>query len=197
MSSENTPISTAAIEVDRVVKRQKICASKFSSAVDRLLSAVNDGRDKLSAGGTELVLPELKQHVSEMAINSELHDQTKQLHGAIAKLGKVSARYDSLKLVGCITSSSAWSCATLQALEKAFVSDICKAYRPVSFDQQTLDQVFARDLYTMHPHFAQVQAMQLQLQTAPALFHIVMNVNKFHHPGISVVSQSLPHQGNL
>lgn len=121
MSAETTPISTAATEADRVVKRQKICSSKFSNAVDRLLSAINEGRDKLSAGGNESVLPELKQHVSEMAINSELHDHTKQLHGAIAKLGK--------------------------ALEKAFVSDICKAYRPVSFDQQTLDQVVAEHLF--------------------------------------------------
>ena len=96
MSAETTPISTAATEADRVVKRQKICSSKFSNAVDRLLSAVNEGRDKLSAGGNESVLPELKQHVSELAINSELHDHTKQLHGAIAKLGKVSTRYESL-----------------------------------------------------------------------------------------------------
>ena len=140
MSSE-TPLSTAATEADRVVKRQKVCSSKFAGAVDRLLSAVNEGRDKLSAGGTESVLSDLQQHVSAMGVSSELHDQTKQLHGAIGKLGKVYARCCPLH-ISQLRGQPVKLSHGLQALEKAFVSDICKAYRPVAFDQQTLDQVF-------------------------------------------------------
>lgn len=90
MTTEATPLTAAAVEADRVVKRQKLCSAKFASAVDRLLSAVNDSRDKLSAGSSDSVISDLKQDVSAMGISSELHDQTKQLHGAIAKLGKAS-----------------------------------------------------------------------------------------------------------
>ncbi len=89
MSTESSPLATAAAEADRVVKRQKVCSTKFAGAVDRLLAAVNDSRGKLQSGNGEDVLMDLKQHVTQLGVSSELHDQTKQLHGAIAKLGKV------------------------------------------------------------------------------------------------------------
>ena len=89
MSSEVTALATAAAEADKVVKRQKVCSSKFASAVDSLLAAVNDSRNKLLSGNEESVLAELKTHVTQLGVSSELHDQTKQLHQAVAKLGKV------------------------------------------------------------------------------------------------------------
>lgn len=90
MSAEANPVDTATIEADRVVKRQKVCSTKFASAVDRLLAAVNDSRVRLQAGSGDDVMTELNQHVTQLGVSSELHEQTKQLHGAIAKLGKVN-----------------------------------------------------------------------------------------------------------
>ena len=90
MSSEVTALATAAAEADKVVKRQKVCSDKFASAVDSLLAAVNDSKDRLQNGKADSVLTELKDHVTQLGIPSELHDQTKQLHQAVAKLGKVS-----------------------------------------------------------------------------------------------------------
>ena len=89
MSSESSALALAATEADRVVKRQKICATKFADAVDELLAAVNDSRNRLQDGSTKHALNGLKQHVTQLGVSKELHDQTKQLHGAIAKLGKV------------------------------------------------------------------------------------------------------------
>lgn len=90
MSSEVTALATAAAEADKVVKKQKVCSDKFASAVDSLLAAVNDSKLRLQNGKADSVLTELKDHVTQLGIPSELHDQTKQLHQAVAKLGKVS-----------------------------------------------------------------------------------------------------------
>ena len=92
MSNEVTALATAASEADTVVKKQKVCSNKFASAVDSLLAAVYDSKDKLQNGKADSVLTELKEHVTQLGIPSELHDQTKQLHQAVAKLGKVSYR---------------------------------------------------------------------------------------------------------
>lgn len=89
MSTEVTALATAAAEADKVVKKQKVCSDQFASAVDSLLAAVNDSRNKLQGGNTDSVLTELKCHVTQLGIPNELYDQTKQLHQAVAKLGKV------------------------------------------------------------------------------------------------------------
>lgn len=90
MSTEVTALATAAAEADKVVKKQKVCCNKFASAVDSLLAAVNDSKHKLQSGKADSVMSELKDHVTQLGISSELHDQTKQLHQAVAKLGKVN-----------------------------------------------------------------------------------------------------------
>ncbi len=139
MSNESSALASAATEADRVVKRQKICSTKFADAVDGLLAAVNDSRNKLQDGSTEHALIDLKQHVTQLGVSSELHDQTKQLHGAIAKLGKVL--FPSNVPTVSTFDQSRRTVTLAQALEKAFVPDICKATRPVEFDQDTLNQV--------------------------------------------------------
>lgn len=89
MSTEGVVLASVATEADRVVKRQKTCSTKFTNVVDTLLAAVNESKSKLHNGNGESALTDLKQHITQLGISSELHDQTKQLHGAIAKLGKV------------------------------------------------------------------------------------------------------------
>ena len=101
MGTEAVPVAAAVAEADRVVKRQKVCSVKFADTVDSLLAAVNASRDKLLHSGCgESVLADLKQHVTQLGVPSDLHDQTKQLHGAIAKLGKVLLNWTSCHLSG-------------------------------------------------------------------------------------------------
>ena len=88
MSSEITALACAAAEAEKVVKKQKLCSSKFASAVDSFLAAVNESRNKLQSGNSDSALAALKTHVTQLGVSSELHDQTKQLHQAVAKLGK-------------------------------------------------------------------------------------------------------------
>lgn len=91
MTSSNAAIAAATAEADRVVKRQKLCSSKFSSTVDSLLDLVNSSKSKLEENpdGASQVLETLKQQLTQLNVSSDLHDQTKQLHSAIGKLGKV------------------------------------------------------------------------------------------------------------
>ena len=93
MTDNNASVSAAAAEADRVVKRQKLCSTKFSSTVDNLLDLVNSSRVKLdqNPGETAEVIEALKRQITQLNVSSDLHDQTKQLHSAIGKLGKVRA----------------------------------------------------------------------------------------------------------
>ena len=93
MTASNTTVSAAAAEADRVVKRQKLCSTKFSSTVDNLLCIVNSSKAKLDQSSEEPaeVIEALKRQITQLNVSSDLHDQTKQLHSAIGKLGKVNA----------------------------------------------------------------------------------------------------------
>lgn len=93
MTADNTNVSAAAAEADRVVKRQKLCSTKFSSTVTNLLDIVNSSKAKLDQNPGEKgeVIEALKRQITQLNVSSDLHDQTKQLHSAIGKLGKVRA----------------------------------------------------------------------------------------------------------
>lgn len=91
MSNDNAAVSAAAAEADRVVKRQKTCAHTFSVTVDTLLAAVNDSKQQLQKDSTKAaaVVDRLKHQITQLKVSTELHDQTKHLHSAVGKLGKV------------------------------------------------------------------------------------------------------------
>lgn len=93
MTASNAAVSAAAAEADRVVKRQKLCSTKFSSTIDDLLDMVNSSKVKMQQNPTDAaaMIGALKQQIAQLNVSGDLHDQTKQLHSAIGKLGKVCA----------------------------------------------------------------------------------------------------------
>lgn len=91
MTVSNAAVAAATTEADRVVKRQKLCSDKFTSTVASLLDIVNSSKTKLDKNpeGAGSVIDELKRQITQLNVSDDLHGQTKQLHSAIGKLGKV------------------------------------------------------------------------------------------------------------
>ncbi|PRW51023.1 RMD5-like protein A isoform A [Chlorella sorokiniana] len=118
-------VEAALKEADKAVKKQKVCSSSSEAAVDRLLQAVERARARLAAPGAspQAVLAEV---AAELAGQGELlktmTGDTKELHGAVSKLGKI--------------------------VERSFAQDIARAYksdRPL--DAAALNQVIAEHLF--------------------------------------------------
>ncbi|KAK9829893.1 hypothetical protein WJX72_008513 [[Myrmecia] bisecta] len=117
-------VQAALKEAERVVKKQKTCASKTIDAVDTLIREIAAARKRILAEqNTDAgsVLQELHKKLDRLDLTSQLAKETKDLHSAVNKLSK--------------------------ALDKAFVPDICKASREVQFDKGTLNQVIAQHFY--------------------------------------------------
>ena len=78
-------------ESEKVVKRQRACASKTSDCLDRLILEVTGARKQLSAPGNGVndVLSGLSERLMKGDIVKDIADNTKELHGAVNKLGKV------------------------------------------------------------------------------------------------------------
>lgn len=103
MSSSN--LQAALDEAGKVAKRQKTCADKSDAALDRLVEVVGAAKARLEAGrgggGTmgddtddddgDAVMAELQRSLDDAAIFKDLNSNTKELHSAIGKLGKVGA----------------------------------------------------------------------------------------------------------
>lgn len=113
-------LDTALREADRVRKKQKTCASASSDILDQLLKELTAARASLAEhgpAGAASVLKQLQNHLETRSLDKQLSDRTKELHSAVAKLGK--------------------------AIDKAFVPDVCKATREIQFSSHQLNQVIA------------------------------------------------------
>lgn len=123
-------IQAALDEAGKVVKKQKTCADKSSALVDQVEGLVRAAIAQLEAGmdvdseEVSRVAAELHKQLEEAGCVKELNSLTKELHGAVGKLGK--------------------------ALEKAFdlEADVCRAMRPVPAGcAKTLSQILAEHFY--------------------------------------------------
>ncbi|CAK0782608.1 hypothetical protein CVIRNUC_005811 [Coccomyxa viridis] len=116
-------IDLALKEAEKVVKRQRASASKTDDCLDKLIQEVAEARKQISAPGANVnaMMRGLNENVNKRDIIKDIADYTKELHGAVNKLGK--------------------------AVDKAFVQDICAALRPVQLDEGIIDQVIAEHLY--------------------------------------------------
>lgn len=86
-------LDTALREADRVRKKQKTCASASSDILDQLLKELTAARASLAEhgpAGAASVLKQLQNHLETRSLDKQLSDRTKELHSAVAKLGKVS-----------------------------------------------------------------------------------------------------------
>lgn len=121
---KRNPHETTLKEVDRVAKKQKTCSSKTADALAKLIKAVDKARSQVQQGDAsqvQAVLAELLNEVSRLGTSAQLASETKDLHGAVSKLGKVVDRHYS--------------------------TDVCKAARETELDRLALNQVIAEHLY--------------------------------------------------
>ena len=84
-------IEAALKEAEKVAKRQRACASKTADSLDKLILEVTEARKQLSAPGAGVndVLNALNGRLSKGDVVKSIADNTKELHGAVNKLGKV------------------------------------------------------------------------------------------------------------
>jgi hypothetical protein len=87
-------LDVALDEAGRVVKKQRTCASTSGRVLDELIAAVDDCRGRLPASGSgaAAAVAELAAALAARPAVREANAATKDLHGAIAKLGKALER---------------------------------------------------------------------------------------------------------
>ena len=78
-------------EAEKVVKRQRACASRTDDCLDKLIQEVTEARKQISAPGANVnaMMRGLNENVNKGDIVKDIADNTKELHGAVNKLGKV------------------------------------------------------------------------------------------------------------
>ncbi len=84
-------IEAALKEAEKVAKRQRACASKTADSLEKLILEVTEARNQLSApgAGASDVLNALNGRLCKGDVVKSIADNTKELHGAVNKLGKV------------------------------------------------------------------------------------------------------------
>lgn len=119
-------LEAALAEVDRVAKRQKTCAAKTSGVLYKLIHILEKTLDKLSEScnhgvDVELELNALRDNLMALEPVATLSSNTKELHGAVARLGKI--------------------------IDKEFSVDINGALPDISMDLAALDTAVSEHLY--------------------------------------------------
>lgn len=119
-----SPIDAAIKEADKTLKRQKTCAAKTSGTMYKLIHSIEQCIHRISTDPSidpAMAVEELGRTVDSLDAVATLSTDTKELHGAVAKLGKI--------------------------IDKEFDTDICGAFRQVNMDKATLDRVVAEHLF--------------------------------------------------
>lgn len=118
-------VEAALREADKAAKKQKVCAASSAQAINKMLQAVGKARQQLLAAPAappQAVLQELHAELAAADVARAMTADTKDLHGAVSKLGKI--------------------------VDRAFTADISKAYKPDRpLDQRALNQVIAEHLF--------------------------------------------------
>lgn len=140
----STNIEAALDEAGKVVKKQKLCASKVDEALDKLISLAKDARQKAAKGSGDSI-KDLLARAEKLGIVKDMNSSTKELHSSISKLSKVWLLQYSLlssyqELLWVSLTSKLPSVA--QALDKTFDNsqDICKAFKDIQLDQQLVNK---------------------------------------------------------
>lgn len=118
-------IGDALVEVDRIVKRQRTCAAKTSGTLYKLIHALERCVEELRQTPTDDNLAAraagLVREIDDLDAVATISADTKELHGAVSKLGKI--------------------------VDKEFATDIGAGIRDVHMDEETLDRAVAEHLY--------------------------------------------------
>ena len=92
-------IDLALNEAEKVVKRQRACACRTDDCLDKLIQEVTEARKQISAPGANVnaMMRGLNENVNKRDIVKDIADNTKELHGAVNKLGKVDGLNSQLR----------------------------------------------------------------------------------------------------
>ena len=98
INTMNSDIQTANEDAARVVKKQRVCAERTHEALESLITLMTDMKYKLQTrtdrSGTNLKeeLEKLQKRVDGDEFLRSLNKDTRELHSAVSKLGKVKLR---------------------------------------------------------------------------------------------------------
>ena len=156
--SSNPPdfLEAALAEVERVAKRQKTCAAKTSGVLYKIIHLLEKCIDKLSNSGdgrtdVDAELNALRDSLMALEPVSALSSNTKELHGAVARLGKIIDKEFSVDINGALPEFS----MDLAALDTAVSEHL---YREGLFE---IGDVFAKEA---HLHGNEIEEFKLQYE---------------------------------
>ena len=118
------PLDVAVSEAEHVIKRQKTSAAKTSGTLYKLIHTIEQSIKHISSDASVdpvTAVEDLSRAITALDAVASISSDTKVLHGAVGKLGKI--------------------------VEKQFSTDIYGALRPVQMDKRTLDRIVAEHLY--------------------------------------------------
>jgi len=81
-------MQAALDEAGKVIKKQKLSASKVSDCLDKLLQLAQQSRQQLAAGSNDAI-QQLQAQAEQLGLVKEMNNSTKELHSSINKLSKV------------------------------------------------------------------------------------------------------------
>lgn len=90
-------ITAALDEAGKVVKKQKTCETKVAQSLDSVIALVAKARDKLASGSVSdpsALVSDLSKQIEELGFSKDLASSTKELHGTVNKLSKVTGAPD-------------------------------------------------------------------------------------------------------
>ncbi len=84
-------VLAALKDAERVAKKQKTCAAMTAEALDRVIAEVRTAHARLLAGRGDgaKAAQDLNARLQKMDVVAQVSNQTKEVHSAVNKLGKV------------------------------------------------------------------------------------------------------------
>ena len=127
-----------------MAKKQKTCAANTAKYLDTVIGEVEAAQARMLAarGNGMKAAQELHARLQNMDLIALVTSQTKEVHSAVTKLGRVRITCCSAcqLLCTCYAEGRVADCAAAcQSVEKAFVPDMCAATREVKFNEATLN----------------------------------------------------------
>lgn len=86
------PIESAVVDAERVAKKQRTCAASTSNGLDSLLHMLQAAKkllDNTSGDPSPSFLHDLYTQLNGTNVVATITSDTKELHSAVSKLGKV------------------------------------------------------------------------------------------------------------
>lgn len=81
-------MDVALDEAGKVIKKQKVCATRVADSLDKLIQLAQQSRQQLAAGSSDAI-QQLQAQAEQLGLLKDMNSSTKELHSSINKLSKV------------------------------------------------------------------------------------------------------------